>query len=98
MTLAPNPPSVAPKSVCDVSLPDVSPPLNGSGAMSRTLGRSPCADANSRSASDARSLTDRGMSLADRHSETMPNALATSSSQRCSSAAVCARNGFAKLL
>jgi hypothetical protein len=66
--------------------------------MSRTLGRSPCADANSRSASDARSLTDRGMSLADKHSETMPNALATSSSQRCSSAAVCARNGFAKLL
>ena len=36
--------------------------------------------------------------MADRHSETMPNASATSFSLRCSSAALCARNGLAKLL
>ena len=73
-------------------------PSKGVGTVSNALGRSPCAEANSLSASDASSLTERGMSLADRHSETMPNALATSFSQRCSSAALCARNGLAKLL
>ena len=75
------------------------PPSKCVGTVSNTLGRSPCAEANSLSASAARSsLTEVGMSLADRHSETMPNALATSFSQRCSSAALCARNVLAKLL
>ena len=102
MTTAPRPASAAPGPGFDsgTSLEfEVSPPPSKCvGTVSNALGRSPCAEANSLSASDASSLTEVGMSLADRHSETMPNALATSFSQRCSSAALCARNGLAKLL